>query len=341
MTKSLNTIVALAAAVLAPVAAVTAQRTSPAGLSSVEGNGQSDMPWSSSQAMYQQIDTSNRGTPFLIRGLRVRREGDPSFVHAAPARTLRIQVQMGLGNVSSAGTTFASNFIGSPTTVFNATVNLPVWSGRSATRPAAFDVSVPFTVPFTYQANLNDLIVQLKVLSNSATGLTVSDFHDFGYRRGPFGGIGPGCIPPDPRMFSTLDNSGAATGPWTIDLWNCSPGQIQGLIVGLAPIGPVPIPCPQPPLGSLYPRLDVVLFLGLANALGQVHVTVPVPVFPTINFRMQAFGVYQGTVVVSNYGNLVAPSAPGPIQTRMFFAPSSSATSATMSRTGGVVFDLL
>jgi hypothetical protein len=145
---------------------------SPPGAEHVEGNGTSATMFGSVaayQSRIQHADNNFVGHPlFLItRSIAWRRNG-PSG--AGVPRVAEITLIMSHADYNTFSATFASNYKDTPVTVFTKkNVNLPDWSVRPMPPPAAFDLVVPFDVPWVYN-RIDALLWEIVVTNTSAAG---------------------------------------------------------------------------------------------------------------------------------------------------------------------------
>ena len=94
-----------------------------------------------------------------IRSIRLRRS---SFHSTATSHSARLTITVGQGSYSNFGTTFASNYTGTPTVVLkDKTVNFPNWSTVTKQFPAPFDFAPPLDKLYVYTGT-SELIVEFK-----------------------------------------------------------------------------------------------------------------------------------------------------------------------------------
>ena len=128
--------------------------TSPRGLLGLEGNSSHFALFDPGYGRFMQIDDTQRATPAAtLRGIAFRRDGERANP-TATARTLDLTIRLGLGDQANATSSFAANWAASPTTVFTRkSVNVPDWSQLAASRPAPFDLALPFDQSFGYDGS--------------------------------------------------------------------------------------------------------------------------------------------------------------------------------------------
>lgn len=152
---------------LASSLAAQSYTTSPSGYLTTESTTSppfSTTPFYSANSRYQYFDGSNKGAPKTFKALSVRRDGTATGTF--PARTLNLALILSHTNLATASTTFASNYVGTPTTVIaRKSFNLPDISALPTTPPAPFGViDFPFDAgsSFAYDG-VQDLLIEFQV----------------------------------------------------------------------------------------------------------------------------------------------------------------------------------
>ena len=137
---------------------------SPVQLQSTPGNG--TLPFSfGTGTRWQQIHGDVQGPPRLIRGLRLRRDEILPLLPPATAGAIDIEVLVGEGDRNLVSSDFAQNFLVPAVQVLPpGQVFLPNWTTPNG-GPQAFDLDVPFAVPFAYSGQL-DLVVEVRILND-------------------------------------------------------------------------------------------------------------------------------------------------------------------------------
>ena len=101
-----------------------------------------------------------------INKLEQRRDG-VAAAGTYPARSATVEVKMCDTDIGNFSTTFASNYIGTPTVVYTSkTLNLPDHSAPNGS-PAPWTVSIPFDANYLYLGT-KDILVELSVINNSS-----------------------------------------------------------------------------------------------------------------------------------------------------------------------------
>ncbi len=160
----------LAAVLLVSSLAAQSYVVSPAAFTDYRGTSNNTFPLWWSNARYQQIHGDLQGTPRVLQGMSFRRSQ-----FSAVARTITVTINLGDSSYAARSTTFASNFTGTPTTVFpTGTVNLPDWTSSSGNIPEPWTAHFPYTTPFPYAAT-SDLCWEFLVTGNTATSSYPTD----------------------------------------------------------------------------------------------------------------------------------------------------------------------
>jgi hypothetical protein len=175
----------------------------PAYYRNFDGNSSTFYPFSptatANQHRLQLIYNELRGHAISnMRSLAFRRDG-VTAVTTGIARTVDLEVLCGAGDAAAATTTFANNYIGTPTVVYTRKMtNLPDRSAAPTARPMPFDVILMFDNLFTH-AGTNDFLYELKVYGNSLTGAGNDYYSDYATQNPAFvpstsTTIGAGCM---------------------------------------------------------------------------------------------------------------------------------------------------
>lgn len=166
---------ALAGTLLAAACLAQSTVTIPVAYTTTEGptNSAIWMPifGSSGQGRYQWSTSSLRGAPIVnINKAEYRRDGLQAASTLYGPRTTTLSLVMAHCNAAALTTTYASNYVGSPTTcVAPAPFNFPDHTNPPATTPAPWTVSIPFTTNFTYNGT-NDLMWEIVCTGTTPTG---------------------------------------------------------------------------------------------------------------------------------------------------------------------------
>ena len=160
---------------LAVVDAQTQVFTAPPGFLQTEGPmaAQFNHPFYNAVARFQYVDAGQRGLARPgIKRLELRRDG--MQISSSPTRTVELEVVMAETDAGTQSTTFASNYVTGPVTVFvKKSLTLPDHTQIPVAVPAPFDVQVPFDAPFAFTGAL-DLLWELRLHANSASGSAYS-----------------------------------------------------------------------------------------------------------------------------------------------------------------------
>jgi hypothetical protein len=174
---------------LAGSLAAQSYTVSPAAYALFEGPSNNTFPLWWTNARYQQIHGDMKGSPKALKGMEFRR----SNINSGVARSITVTINVGDSSYAAASSTFASNFIGTPTNVLpKTTISLPNWAGNTDS-PQPWNALFPFTTPFPYTA-VNDLVWEFLVEGNTATSVYPADAYSSGDRMN--GGrvtLGTGC----------------------------------------------------------------------------------------------------------------------------------------------------
>jgi hypothetical protein len=190
-----------------------------------EGNSSTAYPFSPSATSgahrLQQIFSELRGHSITgMKSLAFRRDGITTLTTGA-ARTVDLELLCADGNAVAAVTTFASNYLNTPTTVYTRKMtNLPDRSAPPSARPMPFDVIILFDNLYNHSGT-NDFLWEVKVYGNSLSGTGNEYYSDYA----PQGSasipsvnttIGSGCMTNastvSPMTLSTTTRTDRASG---------------------------------------------------------------------------------------------------------------------------------
>jgi hypothetical protein len=167
---------------------------SPGQYTSTSGNSNNTIPFWSATHRYQQIHGDMQGAPRVMLGMSLRKAA--ITLSSGVARSSDVTILMCDSNIASASTTFASNYIGTPTTVLpKTTINLPDWTSSQGT-PEPWTVVIPFRVPWPY-TGVNDLMWEWVIDATTATSTYAADACSQATverRNGAIGNNGSGCV---------------------------------------------------------------------------------------------------------------------------------------------------
>ena len=158
---------------LALVATAGAQHmtSSPRGFESTEGNMSFDLIGSSAALRYQQIDATTGAK--MMANVAFRRDGLLPTNAAYVARTVDMEMLMGLSSVNQALPHMPANYLSPTVTVLNRKqVSFPDWTAAPATAPATPDLVIPLDVMWNYAGvtgPLTDFLWEVRVYSTSST----------------------------------------------------------------------------------------------------------------------------------------------------------------------------
>lgn len=177
---------------------LAAQTISPIGqgYASQKGNSVMQYPFSMGGGMHrwQQVHGELRGVPLTITALSFRQGGYNSTT--ALARTVTCELYMGDSNYANLSSTFANNWVGTPTRVTaSRTINVPAFTSPPAGGyPAPFNVTVPLDAPYVHSGQTG-LAWELRVTSLSFDNWTYFDYHSWSPdTRSSQRRIGTGCL---------------------------------------------------------------------------------------------------------------------------------------------------
>lgn len=145
--------------------------TAPPGFAATEGESAVSFnnPFTAAKARYQYCYGDLRGTARPgIKALALRRDGVAPTSAEYEARSVTLAVLLAHANYAGIVTTYASNYLGSPTTVFTAkSVSLPDHANKPAMAPAPWSIQVPFDTQWSFNGS-NDLLLELQVDQGSS-----------------------------------------------------------------------------------------------------------------------------------------------------------------------------
>ncbi len=266
-------------------ASVSAQTdfVSPPVFKYTEGSSSSGITFTNPTTRTQQCDSNLIGGPLTtIRSLAFRRTNIHSNV-AAFARTADVTILMGHGDLNNLSSTFATNFLGAPTTVFTKKpVNLPDWTSQTM-NAHPFDLKFVFDVPFPY--NRTDPVVwDVSVENNTGGGSYYMDWT--GTPPAITSGshqksLGTGCTTANGSM--TIEPVYTASAA-NLDLaWGvtAAPSSAQVFVAVDLRDNNIPLPglCT-----NLHPMLAINAPVGTADVTGTLPVTSLVNIPWTVNF---------------------------------------------------------
>lgn len=183
----------------------------PQGYAGVEGNSSSGIPFTYASARVQQADSNRIGMPMpAITSLTFRR--DRLVGATATARTIDVTVLMGKNDFNTFSATFATNWLSPPSTVYTQKpTNLPDITVRPPVPPAAFDIAIPFDIPYAYDG-VDSLMWEILV-DNGVTGTYSMDWVSAATTTsGPTSTqLGTGCTTPNGVMALTTAFSATTT----------------------------------------------------------------------------------------------------------------------------------
>ncbi len=145
---------------------------SPVVADTAEGNYDNSVPFGfgAAQQSYLQIHDDIAGRSGTFTRLSFRRDGVYATNPALIAKTIDASVWFGQGvPIANLTSTFAANFAAGRTQVVSArTFNMPSWTQRPVSAPAAFDVLVPLDAPYTW-TGAGPFAWEMRVTDMSAT----------------------------------------------------------------------------------------------------------------------------------------------------------------------------
>jgi len=148
--------------------------TSPEAAGDVDGISNSAYPFSAASSRFQQTMSDLKGTPRAFKSLSLRPDQGYACSECA-ARTIEVQITMAHTDITKTTTTFASNYIGTPTIVFPRTkVSLPARKGPYSKLPTP-DFTFTFAKPFLYDGK-QDFLIDIQTWNGSSTANYYTDY---------------------------------------------------------------------------------------------------------------------------------------------------------------------
>ncbi len=286
----------------------------------VQGDSSSGISFSYKNSRTQQIDGNLIGAGTRsIRQIGFRRSSSHSLV-LATARTIELEIRMGLGDLLKFSSRFDGNYKGAASTVFKKkSVKLPDWRSLPA-KGEPFDLVFKFDSPFVYGGS-DALIWDLLVSKNNASGAYWVDWFTkspASTRAAPGKAIGLAC------KTSTgtykLENEFFVQGQ-TLSFTYAASGATKSTAVVLLPGLSNPDLFVFGLCSKLHSDLALTPFvLGVADGLGSVPRTTVAklawkPAFANVRFYVQAlsFDASQGLIpfALSNGLFVKTPGAAG------------------------------
>jgi hypothetical protein len=147
---------------LVPVAVAQATKPMPSFAEVAEGHQGTSLPFGIPGFRTQLLlDAASVGpTGALLTGIRFRadRSSLPATATSVPNVTVTVSSSTSqLGNMSP---TFAQNVTGTPTVVFQGTVNLPGY-GSAFAGALPWDIAIPFPQPYLYDGTIGNLLIDI------------------------------------------------------------------------------------------------------------------------------------------------------------------------------------
>jgi len=110
---------------------------------------------------YMEVHTTWKGSIVPLSNVRFRRAWNYNSNTTAIKRTADVTFIVGEGNNSSFTTTFSTNYVSAPTTVFpKTTVNMPDWTTKTGLMPDAWSLTLPFKTKYVYLGK-NDFVWEI------------------------------------------------------------------------------------------------------------------------------------------------------------------------------------
>jgi hypothetical protein len=149
----------------------------PNSLASVEGNSTNSFPFNlalfqTSSMRYQQVYASNQFTgPVQITGIDFRPDGSAGAASAFSSTLPSVRIDLSTTALPPDGlnTTFSSNVGLNDVTVFNGPLSLSSADTGPSGGPKAFDISIHFSTPFTYNPQSGNLLLDVRNFSGGST----------------------------------------------------------------------------------------------------------------------------------------------------------------------------
>jgi hypothetical protein len=189
---------------------------SPPGTETLEGNSSSSIQLNQSASQVMQVDNTLQvmKSP-LITGLAYRRNLN---LTTSTTRTLELEIKVGHADFSKVTSTYATNYLGTPSVVFKKQNITFDWTSASPLTPAAYDAVIPFATPFIYNGKDAFVWESNNTTGNAGTGYS-QDWYSGSSPATIFGPIptplGAGCKTPNGTM--TLNSSFRSTAATSFD----------------------------------------------------------------------------------------------------------------------------
>jgi len=169
---------------------------SPVGYDTKEGNSNNTYPWYM-PFRYMQGHGDLRKKPMLVKGQSHRRDGTLGNFTSAVARSTTCEIFVGETDDAKVTGTFATNWIGKPTSVFKGVVKQPDWVTKPVAAPAPFNFTIMYTTPAVYTGQ-NALTWECVITATTATTTYPGDAVSGGAgNSGPYLMVGKGCTASD------------------------------------------------------------------------------------------------------------------------------------------------
>ncbi len=316
---------------------------SPVEFTNWRGSSNNTYPFWWTGARYQQIHGDMTGTPKVLTGMTFRRSQ-----FSAAARTMTLTINLGNSSYAARSTTFASNFIGTPTTVLpKGPVSFPDWTTSSGNTPEPWTASIVFTTPFVY-TGVNDLCWEFLVDGNSTTASYPTDAHGSGSNMyAALVQLGKGCLTgtntlPMTQTMNVTTNSSTGNLNFGGGIARGPSAAAAVMIVGIVNLDlTIPGLCEK-----LFPFQHWAFNFNLANSGSGTMTTVSVAhdlnwVGQKLYAQTAALDASQtGIPIALSNGNEITlpPFAPAPLNVcRIYEGTSSSATTGTVGSNYGLI----
>lgn len=337
----------LVAAVFCASLAAQNYTVSPASLTNTTGNGGNTIPWWSATHRYQQIHGDMRNRVLLVLGVALRRSSGGPYA-AAVARTIDAEMFMGNADYATASTSFAGNYVGTPTnTVLRKMINCPDLVNTVST-PEPWLVQFPHDAPFVYTGR-NDAAWELKIYSTTSTGVYSIDVYS-GSLLGTYTltgeRVGIGCTATGrstPMTLGSTFRTISATGSDTHDLaWAVANAPANALTMLFLDTQGVNLPIPG--LCTNLTAGPLVMVGGTADGAGAFTLRLAnIPFDPTVvNLQLHAQAICPDAgqpglqfALTNGDRNLVPPQPPRIM--RLYVDNVNSATGSRETSPYGLV----
>jgi hypothetical protein len=328
-------------AVLLLTASLGAQAyvVSPAQFDKQEANASNAFPFGSNvitSQRYMQIQDDMAGSPRLLRGFEVRRDGPGATGHLAFQVACHVLCSTAATTSATADVTFDNNHgTDKAQVVTNRSYNIPAID--SGWLPAPWTYVFPFDTPFPFPGN-GSLALEVKLISTTSQGNNQLDYaNSAAGNTNPnlmVGRFGTGCVHSGRTAVLGANPTGAqvnwAAGTGIMRV-TASGGPNAGTVVLLSgfsrttAFGSIPLPHLIPntngyPSGDCFLYTDVTFVgLGVTNSNGSATIDTPVPVTPdlaglTVHSQLLALDTNNAAGVITSNGVSHHWSAPfGPI----------------------------